>query len=194
MHEADDAYSIRSTWSCYWLDQFLTLALNILILSIFYISMDLFTNYFAHFIGCWASFVCSCHSILECCVMFSGVKLSIRSFVLLSLLLLCWLHWTIASPFLLRITKSFCFGNDPQRHANKGTQKIAEHRLLWYESSPGLFRTRLNCNKSRSFVSIGFHDSKSNQVTSEARLIWSLIWKWDCLPTVTWNMKAIEFS
>ena len=27
LHEADDAYSIRSTWSCYWLDQFLTLAL-----------------------------------------------------------------------------------------------------------------------------------------------------------------------
>ena len=25
--------------------------------------------------------MCSCHSILECCVMFSGVKLSIRSFV-----------------------------------------------------------------------------------------------------------------
>ena len=82
MHEADDAYSIWSTWSCYWLDQFLTLALNILILSIFYISVDLSTNYFAHFSGCWASFVCSCHSILECCVMFSGVKLSIRSFVL----------------------------------------------------------------------------------------------------------------
>ena len=34
MHEADNAYSIWSTWSCYWLDQFLTLALNILILSI----------------------------------------------------------------------------------------------------------------------------------------------------------------
>ena len=82
MHEADDAYSIRSTWSCYWLDQFLTLALNILILSIFDISMDLSTNYFAHFSGCWASFVCSCYSILECCVTFSGVKLSIRSFVL----------------------------------------------------------------------------------------------------------------
>ena len=82
MHEADDAYSIQSTWSCYWLDQFLTLALNILILSIFYISVDLSTNYFAHFSGCWASFVCSCHSILECCVTFSGVKLSIRSFVL----------------------------------------------------------------------------------------------------------------
>ena len=45
-------YSIRSTWSCYRLDQFLTLALNILILSIFYISMDLSTNYFAHFSGC----------------------------------------------------------------------------------------------------------------------------------------------
>ena len=37
---------------------------------------------FAHFSGCWASFMCSCHSILECCVMFSGVKLSTRSFVL----------------------------------------------------------------------------------------------------------------
>ena len=35
MHEADDAYSIRSTWSCYWLDQFLTLALNRLICRFF---------------------------------------------------------------------------------------------------------------------------------------------------------------
>ena len=52
MHEADDPYSIWSTWSCYWLDQFLTLALNILILSIFYISVDLSANYFAHFSGC----------------------------------------------------------------------------------------------------------------------------------------------
>ena len=26
--------------------------------------------------------MCSCHSILECCVTFSGVKLSIRSFLL----------------------------------------------------------------------------------------------------------------
>ena len=33
--------------------------------------------------------MCSCHSILECCVTFSGVKLSIRSFVLLLLLLAC---------------------------------------------------------------------------------------------------------
>ena len=33
MHEADDAYSIWSTWSCYWLDQFLTLALDAWILS-----------------------------------------------------------------------------------------------------------------------------------------------------------------
>ena len=81
MHEADDAYSIRSTWSCYWLDQFLTLALNILILSIFYILMDLSTNYFAHFSGCWASLHVGV-TILECCVTFSGVKLSIRSFVL----------------------------------------------------------------------------------------------------------------
>ena len=28
MHEADDASLIRSTWACYWLDQFLTLALS----------------------------------------------------------------------------------------------------------------------------------------------------------------------
>ena len=81
MHERDDAYSIRSTWKCYWLEQFLTLALNTLILSIFYISMHVSTNYSAHFSGCWASFVCSCHSILECCVTFSGVKLSIKSSV-----------------------------------------------------------------------------------------------------------------
>ena len=26
--------------------------------------------------------MCGCHSILECCVLFSGVKFSIRSFVL----------------------------------------------------------------------------------------------------------------
>ena len=32
--------------------------------------------------------MCNCYSILECCVMFSGVKLSIRSLNLL-LLLLC---------------------------------------------------------------------------------------------------------
>ena len=28
--------------------------------------------------------MCSCHSILECCIMFSGVKLSMESFVLLA--------------------------------------------------------------------------------------------------------------
>ena len=82
MHEADDAYSIRSTWSCYWLDQFLTLALNILILSIFYISMDLSTNYFAHFSGCWASFVCSCHYPRMLCYVFcSQVEYKIVCFI-----------------------------------------------------------------------------------------------------------------
>ena len=35
MHGADDGYSIRNTWSCYLLDQFLTLALNTWILSKF---------------------------------------------------------------------------------------------------------------------------------------------------------------
>ena len=92
MHEADDAYSIRSTWSCYWLDQFLTLALNILILSIFYISMDLSTNYFAHFSGCWASFACSCHyPRMLCHVFWSQVGYKIVCFILL------W-SYTFVSP------------------------------------------------------------------------------------------------
>ena len=73
----------RGPGHVYWLYQFLTLTLNTLILSIFYISLDLSTIYFAHFSGCRASFVCNCHSILECCVMFSGVELSIRLFNLL---------------------------------------------------------------------------------------------------------------
>ena len=30
--------------------------------------------------------MCSCHSVLECCVTFSGVKLSMRSFFLFVLL------------------------------------------------------------------------------------------------------------
>ena len=75
-------YSIRSTWSCYWLDQFLTLALNILILSIFYISMDLSTNYFAHFSGCWASFACICHyPRMLCHVFWSQVEYKIVCFI-----------------------------------------------------------------------------------------------------------------
>ena len=53
MHEADDAYSIWSTWSCYWLDQFLTLALDAWILSkfstLYWICLLLV---FSHFSGC----------------------------------------------------------------------------------------------------------------------------------------------
>ena len=43
--------------------------------------------------------MCSCHSILECCVTFSGVKLSIRSFVLL--------HWQVCE--LERYSETFKF-------------------------------------------------------------------------------------
>ena len=98
MHEADDAYSIRSTWSCYWLDQFLTLPLNILILSTFYISMDLSTNYFAHFSGCWASFVCSCHyPRMLCHVFWSQVEYKIVCFISVYLLpLTARVYWQIA--------------------------------------------------------------------------------------------------
>ena len=43
-------------------------------------TLDLSSIYFAHFSGCQASFVHSCHSTLECYNLFSGVKLSMRSF------------------------------------------------------------------------------------------------------------------
>ena len=48
-----------------------TLALMTWILSIFLMfSLDLSAIYFAHFSGCWASFLYSCHSTLECYNMF----------------------------------------------------------------------------------------------------------------------------
>ena len=45
--------------------------------------------------------MCSCHSILECCVTFSGVKLSVRSFVLF-LFPLFWpvfVNWALVDTF-----------------------------------------------------------------------------------------------
>ena len=55
------AYSIQRTWSCYWLDQFLTLAFNTWITSKFFISLDLSTIYFGHFSGCSATFYLCIH-------------------------------------------------------------------------------------------------------------------------------------
>ena len=81
MHEADGAYSIRSTWSCYWLDQFLTLALNILILSIFTFQWICLPIILLILVGVELPLHVVV-TILECCVTFSGVKLSIRSFIL----------------------------------------------------------------------------------------------------------------
>ena len=49
-------------------------------LEIFNMELNLSAIYFSHFSGCWASFVYSCHSILDCYNLFSGVKLSMRSF------------------------------------------------------------------------------------------------------------------
>ena len=53
--------------------------------------------------------MCSCHSILECCVTFSGVKLSIRSFVLLHIK-----NFSHYFPFLIMqhqnvFVMSYCF-------------------------------------------------------------------------------------
>ena len=45
--------------------------------------------------------MCDCHSILECCVVFSGVKLSIRSFNLL----LMKADWVILKLIILMHTK-----------------------------------------------------------------------------------------
>ena len=50
------------------------------VVEIFNVSLDLATIYYPHFSGYRASFVYSCHSILECYNMFSGVKFSIRLF------------------------------------------------------------------------------------------------------------------
>ena len=82
MHEEDDAYSIRSTWLCYWLDQFLTLALNILILSISVLFQWICLPIILLILVGIELPLCVVVTILECCVTFSGVKLSIRSFVL----------------------------------------------------------------------------------------------------------------
>ena len=55
--------------------------------EIFNISLGLSIICFAQFSGCQASFVYSCHSILEYYNLFSGVKLGIRSFLLYSCIL-----------------------------------------------------------------------------------------------------------
>ena len=47
--------------------------------EIFNIVQDLSTICFSLFSGCRASIVCSCHPIQECCNLFSGVGLSMRS-------------------------------------------------------------------------------------------------------------------
>ena len=81
MHEDEDPYSIQGTWSCYWLDQFHTLALN---------TWNLSTFFPLYWIGLWfiflialgveLPFVYSCHSFPEYYNLFSVVRLSIRTF------------------------------------------------------------------------------------------------------------------
>ena len=46
--------------------------------------------------------MCSCHSIPECCIMFSGVKLSMGSFVLLA-----WIDWPPLLPVGSRLLSWF---------------------------------------------------------------------------------------
>ena len=65
--------------------------------------IDLSTIYFADLSGCRASFVCSCHCILERYGLFSGVKLSIRPF--------CFIYYCPQDagmwPDALRIAKEY---------------------------------------------------------------------------------------
>ena len=49
MHEADDAYSIRSTWSCYWLDHTGTQYMDFV--EIFNISLNLSAIYLLMLVG-----------------------------------------------------------------------------------------------------------------------------------------------
>ena len=88
MHEADDAYSIQSTWVVLLAGPISHTSTQCMdFVEILNISLDLSTIYFAHFSGCRASFVYSCHFILECCGLFSEVKLRIRLFVLFQVFL-----------------------------------------------------------------------------------------------------------
>ena len=59
----------------------------------FNISQDLTTIYFANFGGCCVSFVYSCQSIVKWYNLFSGVKLSTRSFCFISVLRLRPKHY-----------------------------------------------------------------------------------------------------
>ena len=87
VHEADNAYSIGSTCLCYWLNQFLTLAFTTWISSKFSMFhwICLLFSLFCSFTGCSFVYSCnSCYYILECYNLFSGVKLSMRSFCFIS--------------------------------------------------------------------------------------------------------------
>ena len=74
------------------------------------ISLDLSTIYFAHFSGCWVSFGCSCHTILECFNLFSGVKLSVGPFcfILYSFLLKNYNVWKF-NPWQLNLKLRLLF-------------------------------------------------------------------------------------
>ena len=93
----------QSTWSCYWLDQFLSLAISTWIfVEIFNVSLDLSTNHSVYFSGCRVSIVYSCCSILECNNLFSGVKLGTRSlcFIYLNICFLFCITWVVFLPLL----------------------------------------------------------------------------------------------
>ena len=85
MHEADEAYSVRITWSCYWLDQSLTLALDAWILPKFS-ALYWVCLLFVFLISVGAEHpLCIVVTVSQNAITcFSGVELSIRSFCFIS--------------------------------------------------------------------------------------------------------------
>ena len=74
--------------------------------------------------------MCNCHSILECCVMFSGVKLSIRSFNLFRVG-----AWRIRiSPFLHTLENHFKVSIDDEGNLELVLLTVESHEGILFEN------------------------------------------------------------
>ena len=139
MHEADDAYSIWNTWACYWLDQFLTLALDAWILSkfstLYWICLLLV---FLVLVGVELP-LCD-HSILECYYLFSGVELSMRSFFVI----IIKLELMTDIDMFQFIEKGMCggvsyianrYGNDNNKYMKEYDEKAPSKYIMYLDAN-----------------------------------------------------------
>ena len=90
MHEADDAYSIRSTWSCYWLDQFLTLGTQ-------YIDFVDFLHFNGSVYQLFCSFIRSFVLFLKFHLFFSFLHFSLLTIALSQPLTSFYFLWVLCS-------------------------------------------------------------------------------------------------